>query len=227
MKPVSKTPELASTSAIVGILGIATLAGLLYVTITDTAHTAAPIKLTQASTKLAGNTPASGKAGWSQLNPAQQKALLPLQLQWDKLDEKDKAKWLKIANRYASLTLEEQKRFHKRMESWAQLSPEQKQIARLNYSQAKKLEATQKSKQWEAYQQLPAEQKQLLASGVPPQFAKVPSPKPLTDTINTALESNPASASVTEQSAASASIGADLDARSTPGFQADLTGVGK
>lgn len=223
MKPVSKTPELAN---IVGILGIATLAGLLFVKIADTAHTAPPVKLTQANTKLAVNAPVSGKAGWKELNPAQQKALLPLQSQWDKLDEKNKAKWLKIANRYASLAPEEQKRFHKRMETWAQLSPEQKQIARLHYSQAKKLEATQKTKQWELYQQLPVEQKQLLASGVPPQFAKVPSPKPLADTINTATVES-ASASATEQSAASSSLSADLEARSAPGYQSDLPGVGK
>ncbi|WP_170133683.1 DUF3106 domain-containing protein [Undibacterium pigrum] len=228
MKPVSKIPELAS---IVGALGIATLAGILYFKIADTAHTAAAGKLAQAKASQMkpgiAATPLSGKPGWKELNASQQKALLPLQAHWETLDEKSRAKWLGIANRYVSLNPDEQKRIQKRMEAWAQLSPEQKQIARLNYSQAKKLEAAQKSRQWEAYQQLPAEQKQLLASGVPAQFAKLPSPKPLADTINTALESSAASASVAEQSAASASQGADQDARTAPAFQADWPMTGK
>ncbi|MFZ6731889.1 DUF3106 domain-containing protein [Undibacterium sp. Ji42W] len=223
MKPVNNTIDIASLSAIVGITA---LAGLLLFNIHETGQAAvADMQASNAAKMAAGNVrPASrlvGKAVWSQLSAAQQKTLSPLLSQWGKLDDKNKAKWITIADRYPGLKPEEQKRIQKRMELWAQLSPEQKQIARLNYAQAKKIETAQKTRQWELYQQLPAEKKQLLASGVPLQLANVPAPKTLADTITAASTENVA-ASVTEQSSASASQSADLEVTASPSSRGDL-----
>lgn len=223
MKPVNNTIDVASLSAIVGITA---LTGLLLFNIHETRQAAvAGLQASTAAKMAAGNArPASrlvGKAEWSQLSAAQQKTLSPLLSQWSKLDDKNKAKWITIADRYPGLKPEEQKRIQKRMEQWAQLSPEQKQIARLNYAQTKKIEAAQKTRQWELYQQLPAEKKQLLASGVPFQLATVPAPKPLADTITAASTENVA-ASATEQSSASASQAADLEVTASPASRGDL-----
>ncbi|MES2041860.1 MAG: DUF3106 domain-containing protein [Pseudomonadota bacterium] len=234
MKPVNKTIELTSLSGLVGVVGItgiAALAGLLFFNINEATHaTVASQQASNVAKQAPGNIkPASrllGKSDWKQLNAAQQQVLLPLLSQWDKLDDKNKAKWVTIADRYVSLKPEEQKRIQKRMELWAQLSPEQKQIARLNYSQAKKIEATQKTKQWELYQQLPAEKKQLLANGVPYQLATLQTPKNLADTITTASTENTA-ASATEQTSVSASVAADVEVSASPASNGDLPMVVK
>lgn len=231
MKPVKKTMDMASFGA---IAGIAALAGLLLFNINETTQATAASQqatnVTNATKLAAGKTkPASrlaGKSDWKQLSAAQQQTLLPLFAQWDKLDDKNKAKWITIADRYISLKPEEQKRIQKRMELWAQLSPEQKQIARLNYSQAKKIEATQKTRQWELYQQLPAEKKQLLANGVPYQLATLQTPKNLADTITTASTEN-AAASAAEQTAVSASVAADVEVSASPASNGDLPVVVK
>jgi hypothetical protein len=206
-------------------VSVAVLTGLLLSNIHESKKAAnAGQQASNAARLAAGNKLAAhlaSKSGWGQLTAAQQKTLSPLLPEWDKFDEKNKAKWVTIANRYPNLKPEEQKRIQKRMEQWAQLSPEQKQIARLNYAQTKKIEAAQKTRQWELYQQLPAEKKQLLASGVPFQLATVPAPKPLADTITTASTENVA-ASATEQSSASASQAADLEVTASPASRGDL-----
>jgi len=222
MKPVNRAIDLASIGA---VAGIAVLAGLLLSNINESRQAAVASQQASNAAKVAASkrfSPGlSGNSDWKQLNASQQKILSPLLAEWDKLDDKNKAKWVTIANRYASLKPEEQKRIQKRMEVWAQLSPEQKQIARLHYAQAKKIEATKKTKQWELYQQLPAEKKQLLASGIPAQFASVPAPRTLADTITTASTENAATVT-TEQNAASASAAADQEVSASPASQGEL-----
>lgn len=222
MKPVKQTTDLASVCAIVSV---AVLTGLLLSNIHDSKQAANASQQASnaariaASNKLAAHL--TSKSGWGKLTAAQQKTLSALQPEWDKLDDKNKAKWVTIANRYPSLKPEEQKRIQKRMELWAQLSPEQKQIARLNYAQTKKIESSQKTRQWELYQQLPAEKKQLLASGIPAQFASVPVPRTLADTITTASTENAATVA-TEQNAASASAAADQEVSASPASHGEL-----
>lgn len=228
MKPVNKTIDLASIGA---VAGIAALAGLLLFNIHETRQAAvASLQASNAAKLAAGNAkPAPrliGKSDWKQLSAAQQKTLSPLMSQWDKLDARNKAKWVTIADRYASLKPEEQKRMQRRMELWAQLSPEQKQIARLHYSQAKKIEATQKNKQWELYQQLPAEKKQLLANGAPFQFVTSQTPKTLANNITTASAEN-AITPAAEQTSASGSVTSNVEVSASPASNGDLPVVVK
>jgi hypothetical protein len=70
-----------------------------------------------------------------------------------------KQKWLDIANRFASMTPDEQTRVHERMREWIKLTPEQRRLVRENYARAKKIDPGQKTLQWEQYQQLPEDQK--------------------------------------------------------------------
>ena len=109
-------------------------------------------------------TPKLGtKPLWSELTPAQQQALAPLAAEWDKVDTLRKKKWLEIGNKFASMKPDEQQRIQERMREWVKLTPEQRRVARESFARSKKLDADQKSAQWQEYQQLPEEQKKKLA----------------------------------------------------------------
>jgi hypothetical protein len=101
---------------------------------------------------------------WDALNPAQKAALQPLAAEWDKQPNLPKKKWVEIANRFHTLTPDEQQRVHERMRDWIKLTPAQRALARDNYTRAKKLAPTGKSEQWQQYQQLPEAQKRKLAA---------------------------------------------------------------
>jgi hypothetical protein len=104
------------------------------------------------------------KPAWVNLSPAQKLALEPLAGEWDRLEPLRKQKWLDIANRFAAMKPDEQARVHEKMREWVRMSPDERRRVRENYTKAKKLDVTQKSEQWEKYQQLPEEQKQKLAA---------------------------------------------------------------
>lgn len=114
---------------------------------------------------------------WNELTPAQQLALSPLAPEWNKLEKLRKAKWLEIAKKFQTMKPEEQQRLHDRMREWAKLTPEQRRVARENFSRANKIDNAQKSAQWHQYQQLSEEQKKKLAARVAPkkQLANLPS----------------------------------------------------
>lgn len=101
---------------------------------------------------------------WTDLTAAQQKILLPLAPEWNKVDGNHKAKWLAISNKFSTMTPEKQQRLQENIRDWAKLTPEQHRIARESYARTKKLNAEQKASQWQQYQQLPSDQKQKLAA---------------------------------------------------------------
>ena len=117
-------------------------------------------------------TPAAGLAAasrpdWSELSPAQRVALRPLAASWAGISEPQKRKWLALSQNYPNLPAAEQATLHSRMHEWALLSPSQRNQARLNFAETKKLSPDEKKNRWEAYQALsPAEKKQL-AAGAP------------------------------------------------------------
>lgn len=120
----------------------------------------------QNTTSAAVRAPSKSGAqsGWSTLTAAQQQALGPLAADWDSLDLAHKKKWLVIANKFPAMKPEERSRVQNRMREWAELSPQQRQIARENYWRTKKIESSQKSAHWQQYQQLPDELKKSLAA---------------------------------------------------------------
>jgi ATPase subunit of ABC transporter with duplicated ATPase domains len=51
-----------------------------------------------------------------------------------------------------------------RLRDWVKMTPEERRVVRENYTRTKKIDPSQKSEQWEKYQQLPEEQKKQLAA---------------------------------------------------------------
>lgn len=116
------------------------------------------------------------KLAWASLSVTQQQALEPLSVEWSKMSDLQKEKWLVIGKKYAQMKPEEQQRLHDRMRDWVKLTPAQRSAARTNYARAKKLDTEQKNEQWNKYQQLSAEQKKKLAQAkLPKRVAKLPS----------------------------------------------------
>jgi hypothetical protein len=101
---------------------------------------------------------------WNTLSRPQQVALEPLAGEWDRMEGVRKQKWLEIANRFSSMKPDEQARVHDRMRDWLKMTPEERRVVRENYTRTKKIDPSQKTQQWEQYQQLPEEQKKQLAA---------------------------------------------------------------
>ena len=130
---------------------------------------AVPVRVTRAPAVTApvARAPAAAtldKPLWKTLTLPQQIALEPLQSEWDKMDGLRKQKWLEIANHYSSMKPDEQIRVQERMRDWIKLTPEERRLARENYTLSKKIDKSQKSAKWEQYQQLPEEEKRKLAA---------------------------------------------------------------
>ncbi|MES3026206.1 MAG: DUF3106 domain-containing protein [Pseudomonadota bacterium] len=162
---------------------LATLALFVLVAPFATAQQVAkPPAAAKASTPLL--VPITPAKTWKQLTPAQRLALQPLAAQWDRMEGARREKWLGIANRFANMTPDEQRRVHERMRVWSTLSPEERRVARENYTRSKQIAPNSKSEKWEQYQQLPEEEKKKLAAAaaaakskpVKP-AAKLPPPK--------------------------------------------------
>ncbi len=150
---------LAASIVFAGIGGLGS--ALAQAQTTPAAMASAPAK---ASPSKAVKLSKATKPLWSELKPAQQAALAPLQTEWLKMSEPQKRKWLEVSKNYSKLSTDDQAKLHTRMTDWVRLSPEQRAQARLNFSAAKTLSPEEKQKQWEAYQALsPYEKTQLQA----------------------------------------------------------------
>ena len=101
---------------------------------------------------------------WQSLTSPQQQALRPLAGKWHELGADRKRKWLEISKNFHTLTASEQIKMHSRMSEWVALSQQERTQARLNFAATKKLPAEEKAAQWQAYQELSAEEKKKLAA---------------------------------------------------------------
>jgi len=134
-----------------------------------------------AATADAPAKPAGEKPHWSDLKPAQQQALAPLEATWEELGPVRKEKWISIGNRLAKMNPDEKARVQERMREWVNLSPAERKAVRENFARAQK-KATppgQRAAEWEQYQQLPEEAKRALAEAAAAkknQVVKTPSP---------------------------------------------------
>jgi hypothetical protein len=107
---------------------------------------------------------AKGPLSWARLSADQHEALAPFAHDWDRFDDDRKRRWLKIASRYKKMSADAQKRLHGRMQEWLSMTPEQRRTARENYQLSKQVPVQQRENAWNAYQQLPEEQKKTLAA---------------------------------------------------------------
>jgi hypothetical protein len=105
---------------------------------------------------------------WQELSAAQKNILQPLAGTWNSLMPERKSKWLAMAQNYPGLAAAEQAKLQSRMVEWAALNPQERERARLNFAETKKLSPNERTADWEAYQALSPEQKQKLAEKAHP-----------------------------------------------------------
>lgn len=113
--------------------------------------------------KVALPLPPSSTLQWRELTEAQREILNPLASMWDSLEDTRKKKWLAVAQSYPLRTSAEQKNIQSRMAEWAALPRAERESARLNFTETKKLPSAQRTVEWEAYQKLAPEEKKALA----------------------------------------------------------------
>ena len=128
------------------------------------AQTAQPNQPIAPKVANASPTTTSTANNWHALTESQRVALAPLKDVWSRITPVKKQKWLDIAVGYHLLSADGQATLHFRMTEWAALSTKQREQARLNFAQTKKLTPDDKQTKWQAYQALSAEEKQKLAS---------------------------------------------------------------
>jgi hypothetical protein len=135
-----------------------------------------------APTKAPTDTKASA---WSALGPTERQALAPLAGSWDSIPPSQQRKWREVSRNFGSLPASEQEKMQQRMRQWAALSSEERARARLNFGKtaevARELTPAEKLAKWQAYQALPAEQRQKLADQAkarPPGAAPAAQPVP-------------------------------------------------
>lgn len=101
---------------------------------------------------------------WAHLSASQHAALAPFATEWDGFSDERKRKWIRFAARFAKMSPEAQKRLQEHMTEWSRMTPEQRRVARENYQVSKALPKEARQHAWQAYQQLPPEQKAKLAA---------------------------------------------------------------
>ncbi len=131
-----------------------------------------------AQASFAAIVPPLPQPSWKELTADQQRVLAPLSGEWDKMEGFRRKKWLGIAQRYQTLSPDEQSRMQRRMTVWAKLTPEERKRARDQYLALKKASPEKKEEvkqKWEAYKELPDAEKARLKA----EAARKPTPRPL------------------------------------------------
>lgn len=137
-------------------------------TLALTAWLVMPAALAQpAPGRPAAAAPAAGAVDWAGLSAGQRTALQPLAALWPTLQPEHQRKWIALAHNFERMTPEEQATLQSRMSEWARLTPAQRTQARLNFGATRKVPPDEKRSKWEAYQALPAEERDRLAREQP------------------------------------------------------------
>ena len=124
--------------------------------------------------------PVAGSINWNSLNEEQKTALRPLATLWPALDAEHQRKWIALAHNFNRMSGEERATLQGRMTDWAELTPEQRTQARLNFGEARKLPTDEKKAKWEEYQSLtPEERKRLAANRPKPPAGTAPALRPV------------------------------------------------
>ena len=133
---------------------------------TTTAASTTSVIATQAAKPVLATTKIAKAPAdtWDKLTPAQKTALQPLSASWSGLTDGHKRKWLAVSTNFSQFSPEDKTKLHSRMTDWASLSAKQREQARINFAQNKKLTASDKQAKWESYKALPPETKQALAN---------------------------------------------------------------
>ena len=154
--PARRRPVASAAATAACLLGL-TLASIGY------AQTPAARAVATAAKPIAEQGPR-----WSDLKPAQQVSLKPLEPEWSGIDPRSKRKWLELSSRFAKLAPDEQMRVQARMSEWAKLTPRERGEARIRFQEAKQLSAHDRQARWKEYEALSPQQKQQLATRASP-----------------------------------------------------------
>ncbi len=156
-----------------------------------------PLSTNPSTTPTTAATPALPppvSTAWRQLTPRQKEALAPLGAQWSALTAQQQNKWLAVSKNFTQLSVTDQITMHARMSDWVALSPQQRNLARLNFNTLQNLPKEDKKAKWEAYQALSAEEKRMLSAGAKPLTKNAaPTAKPLEAHRQVQTRSKPAS----------------------------------
>ena len=143
---------------------------------------------------------------WNTLSAEQKIALAPLEATWGQLSAGHQRKWIALSANHPQMTADEKDKLQARMVQWAALSPKQREQARLNFANTKKIPSDGRVATWETYQALSDEEKKAFAQSAPKKpsgaavaakpvpakkLAEVPvtrkTPPPVTDDKNSTL----------------------------------------
>ena len=126
-----------------------------------------------------GETTASrSRPYWTQLTDTQRDLLVPLESVWDNITPVRKEKWIQAAQKIAQMPPDEQARMREQIRIWVSMTPKERQEARQNYLNTKKLGVKDKLLQWLEYQNLPEEEKRKLAAAARKKRRLPPPPPP-------------------------------------------------
>lgn len=99
---------------------------------------------------------------WIDLTDAQQKALAPFAPEWNTWPTAEKKSWVALADKLPAMSDERREKAQRRIMEWANLSPEQRRVARANYRLAKERSPKQRVEEWQNYQSMTQEQREVL-----------------------------------------------------------------
>ncbi len=124
----------------------------------------APKAAPSAPSATAVSTPPPARPGptWAELTEAERDGLAPLAGIWPRLSEGQKLKWRAVVASQEFENPDNKAKFQERMKSWAQLSAAERAQARLNYAMINTVPVEERVRKWEAYRELPEEERQRL-----------------------------------------------------------------
>lgn len=129
--------------------------------------TAAPLTPKSVGKNLPLQPAMSPSVAWKTLSADQKIALAPLEATWGQLLAGHQRKWIALSANHPQMTADEKDKLQARMVQWAALSPKQREQARLNFANTKKITSDGRAATWETYQALSDEEKKAFAQSAP------------------------------------------------------------
>ncbi|MCO5121218.1 MAG: DUF3106 domain-containing protein [Burkholderiaceae bacterium] len=111
---------------------------------------------------VAQSTGGNPAPGWSMLDADQKNLLAPFSDQWDRWADGERRAWLALASRFPTMRPAEQLRARERIRQWAELDPQEREIARANFGMARRMPEHQRVEQWQRYRSMTPEQRSVL-----------------------------------------------------------------
>ncbi len=109
----------------------------------------------------------SPTVAWNTLSADQKTALAPLATTWGQMSAGHQRKWIALSANHPQMTADEKDKLQARMVQWAALSPKEREQARLNFANTKKILSDGRAATWETYQALSDEEKKAFAQSAP------------------------------------------------------------